>query len=128
MEADVVITTALIPGKREPGLIKEDTVRAMRPDRSYSISRRQGGNCGLRPRETVVEHGAVHAPLTSCRSFAVHASQMLSRNHSAFLQLLIKDGKLTLNFDDEIIREACVTHEGKIVAERIRSIVEAVPA
>jgi NAD(P) transhydrogenase subunit alpha len=58
---------------------------------------------------------------------AVHASQMLSRNHAAFLQLLIKEGALNLNFEDEIIREACITHEGKIVNERVRAIVEGGP-
>ena len=130
-EADVVITTALIPGKRAPVLITAATVRAMRPGSVIvDLAGEQGGNCELsRPGETVVEHGVtIHAPLDLVSSMAVHASQMLSRNHAAFLQLLIKEGKLTLNFDDEIIREACVTHEGKIVAERIRAMVEGVPA
>jgi len=54
----------------------------------------------------------------------VHASQMLSRNHAALLQLLIKEGKLTLNFEDEIIREACITHEGKVMSERVRAVVD----
>ena len=130
-EADVVITTALIPGKRAPVLITAGTVRAMRPGSVIvDLAGEQGGNCELsRPGETVVEHGVtIHAPLDLVSSMAVHASQMLSRNHAAFLQLLIKEGKLTLNFDDEIIREACVTHEGKIVGERIRAMVEGVPA
>ena len=126
-EADVVITTALIPGKRAPVLITAATVRAMRPGSVIvDLAGEQGGNCELsRPGETVVEHGVtIHAPLDLVSSMAVHASQMLSRNHAAFLQLLIKDGKLALNFEDEIIREACITHEGKIVSERVRAVVE----
>ena len=125
-EADVVITTALIPGKKAPLLITADTVRAMRPGSVIvDLAGEQGGNCELsRPGETVVEHGVtIHAPLDLVSSMPVHASQMLSRNHAALLQLLIKDGKLTLNFEDEIIREACITHEGKVVNERVRALV-----
>ena len=126
-EADVVITTALIPGKRAPVLITAETVRAMRPGSVIvDLAGEQGGNCELsRPGETVVEHGvAIHAPLDLVSSMPVHASQMLSRNHAALLQLLIKEGKLTLNFEDEIIREACITHEGKIMSERVRAVVD----
>ncbi|HJU67388.1 MAG TPA: Re/Si-specific NAD(P)(+) transhydrogenase subunit alpha [Gemmatimonadaceae bacterium] len=126
-EADVVITTALIPGKRAPLLITADTVRAMRPGSVIvDLAGEQGGNCELsRPGETVVEHGVtIHAPLDLVSSMPVHASQMLSRNHAALLQLLIKDGTLTLNFEDEIIREACITHDGKVVPERVRAIVD----
>ena len=130
-EADVVITTALIPGKRAPVLITRDTVRAMRPGSVIvDLAGEQGGNCELsRPGETVVEQGVtIHAPLDLASSMAVHASQMLSRNHAAFLQLLIKDGSLTLNFEDEIVREACITHEGKIVHALARAVAEEVPA
>ena len=126
-EADVVITTALIPGKRAPVLITAETVRAMRPGSVIvDLAGEQGGNCELsRPGETVVEHGvAIHAPLDLVSSMPVHASQMLSRNHAALLQLLIKEGKLTLNFEDEIIREACITHEGKVMSERVRAVVD----
>jgi H+-translocating NAD(P) transhydrogenase subunit alpha len=130
-EADVVITTALIPGKRAPVLITGDTVRAMRPGSVIvDLAAEQGGNCELsRPGETVVEHGVtIHAPLDLVSSMAVHASQMLSRNHAAFLQLLIKDGAVTLNFEDEIVREACITHEGKIVHVRARAVAEGATA
>jgi NAD(P) transhydrogenase subunit alpha len=130
-EADVVITTALIPGKRAPLLITADTVRAMRPGSVIvDLAGEQGGNCELsKPGETVVAHGVtIHAPLDLVSSMSVHASQMLSRNHAAFLQLLIKNGALTLNFEDEIIRESCITHEGKIVHERARAAAEGVPA
>ena len=130
-EADVVITTALIPGKRAPLLITAATVRAMRPGSVIvDLADEQGGNCELsRPGETVVEHGVtIHAPLDLVSSMPVHASQMLSRNHAALLQLLIKDGNLTLNFEDEVIREACITHEGKVVNERVRAVVEGSPA
>lgn len=126
-EADVVITTALIPGKRAPILITGDTVRAMRSGSVIvDLAGEQGGNCELsRPGETVVENGVtIHAPLDLASSMPVHASQMLSRNHAAFLQLLIKDGALALNFEDEVVREACITHEGKIVHARAREIAE----
>ena len=126
-EADVVITTALIPGKRAPLLIMADTVRAMRPGSVIvDLAGEQGGNCELsRPGETVVEHGVtIHAPLDLVSSMPVHASQMLSRNHAALLQLLIKDGTLTLNFEDEIVREACITHDGTVVNERVRAITQ----
>jgi NAD(P) transhydrogenase subunit alpha len=125
-EADVVITTALIPGKRAPVLITRDTVDAMRPGSVIvDLAGEQGGNCELsRPGETVVEHGVtIHAPLDLVSSMPVHASQMLSRNHAAFLQLLVKDGALALNFEDEIVREACITHEGQIVNARVREAV-----
>jgi NAD(P) transhydrogenase subunit alpha len=108
-------------------LITADTVRAMRPGSVIvDLAGEQGGNCELsRPGETVVEHGVtIHAPLDLVSSMSVHASQMLSRNHAAFLQLLIKEGALNLNFEDEIIREACITHDGKIVHERVRAMVE----
>jgi H+-translocating NAD(P) transhydrogenase subunit alpha len=127
-EADVVITTALIPGKRAPILITGDTVRAMRAGSVIvDLAGEQGGNCEMsRPGETVVENGVtIHAPLDLVSSMPVHASQMLSRNHAAFLQLLIKDGALALNFEDEVVREACITHEGKIVHARAREIAEA---
>jgi NAD(P) transhydrogenase subunit alpha len=126
-EADVVITTALIPGKRAPLLITADTVRAMRPGSVIvDLAGEQGGNCELsQPGETVVAHGVtIHAPLDLVSSMPVHASQMLSRNHAALLQLLIKDGQLALNFEDEIIREACITHDGKVVNERVRALVD----
>src|SRR5687767_14745873 len=130
-EADVVITTALIPGKRAPVLVTADTVRAMRPGSVIvDLAGEQGGNCELsQPGETVVAHGVtIHAPLDLVSSMPVHASQMLSRNHAALLQLLIKDGQLALNFEDEIIREACITHDGKVVNERVRAVVEGSPA
>jgi NAD(P) transhydrogenase subunit alpha len=86
----------------------------------------QGGNCELsKPGDVVVENGVtIHAPLDLPSSMQVHASQMLSRNHLAFLQLLIKDKALVLNFDDEIVRDACITHDGKIVHERARAVAE----
>jgi NAD(P) transhydrogenase subunit alpha len=126
-EADVVITTALIPGKRAPVLITRDTVLAMRPGSVIvDLAGEQGGNCELsRPGETVVEHGVtIHAPLDLVSSMPVHASQMLSRNHAAFLQLLVKDGALALNFEDEVVREACITHDGQVVNARVREVVE----
>ena len=129
--ADVVITTALIPGKRAPVLITRDTVRAMRSGSVIvDLAGEQGGNCELsRPGETVVENGVtIHAPLDLASSMPVHASQMLSRNHAAFLQLLIKDGALSLNFEDEVVRDACITHQGKIVHVLAREIAEGTPA
>src|SRR5688500_16423667 len=126
-EADVVITTALIPGKRAPVLITADTVRAMRPGSVIvDLAGEQGGTCELsQPGETGAAHGVtIPAPRDLVSLMRVQASPMLSRNHAALLQLLIKDGTLTFNFEDEIIREACITHEGKVVNERVRALVD----
>ncbi len=119
-EADVVITTALIPGQRAPLLITADMVRTMRPGSVIvDLAAEFGGNCELsRPGEVVVEHSVtIHAPLNIPSGMPVHASQMYSRNMASFLQLIVKDGALALDFEDQIIKEACITRDGAVVHE-----------
>ena len=115
--ADVIITTALVPGKRAPLLIDARTVEAMRPGSVIvDLAGEQGGNCELSvPGETVVQHDVtIIAPLHISSDLAFHASQMYAKNASALIALLAPKGELNLNFDDDIISAVCVTAGGKI--------------
>ena len=122
-EQNVVITTAAVPGKRAPVLITRDMVRRMPPGSVIvDIAAERGGNCELtRPGETVEEHGVeIHGPVNLPSTIPYHASQMYARNIATFLKYLIKDGALTLNQEDEIVRETLVTHAGEVVHPRVR--------
>ena len=124
-ESDVVITTALIPGQRAPLLITGDMVQAMKPGSVIvDLAGEFGGNCELSsPGETVVAHQVtIHAPLNLPATMPVHASQMYSRNIASFLALLLKEGAMVVNFEDQIIHDACITHDGRIVHERTREL------
>ncbi|HEY8832032.1 MAG TPA: Re/Si-specific NAD(P)(+) transhydrogenase subunit alpha [Gemmatimonadaceae bacterium] len=116
-EADVIITTALIPGKPAPLLIEEATVKAMRPGSVIvDLAGEQGGNCELSvPGETTVQHDVtIIAPLHISSDLAYHASQMYSRNVAALVALLAPKGELNLNFADDIISAVVVTAGGEI--------------
>jgi H+-translocating NAD(P) transhydrogenase subunit alpha len=121
---DVIITTALIPGRPAPLLITADAVRAMSPGSVIvDLAGESGGNCELtRAGETVVEGGVrVIAPANLPSEMATHASQLYAKNVDNLLGLLVaEDGSLKLDFDDEIVAGACITHEGEIVNERAR--------
>jgi H+-translocating NAD(P) transhydrogenase subunit alpha len=122
-ESDVVITAAVIPGKKSPVLITKDMVTKMAPGSVIlDLASERGGNCELtRTGETVVEHGVtIIGAINLASGVPYHASQMYARNVTAFLLHLVKDGKLQLNSEDEIIRETLVTHDGEIVNERVR--------
>ena len=115
--ADVIITTALVPGKRAPLLIDARTVAAMRPGSVVvDLAGEQGGNCELSvPGETVVQHDVtIIAPLHISSDLAFHASQMYAKNVGALVALLAPKGELNLNFDDDIISAVCVTAGGKV--------------
>ncbi|MEX2111011.1 MAG: Re/Si-specific NAD(P)(+) transhydrogenase subunit alpha [Gemmatimonadaceae bacterium] len=115
--ADVIITTALVPGKRAPLLIDARTVEAMRPGSVIvDLAGEQGGNCELSvPGETVVQHDVtIIAPLHISSDLAFHASQMYAKNAAALVTLLAPKGELNLNFDDDIISAVCVTAGGKV--------------
>jgi NAD(P) transhydrogenase subunit alpha len=121
---DVVITTALVPGRRAPLLLTEDAVRGMRPGTIIiDLAGATGGNCALsKPDETVEVNGVtIMAPLNLPATVPVHASQLYSRNVTSFLSLLIKDGELNVNMSDDVIGPACVTHAGKCVNKRVAS-------
>ncbi len=126
-DADIVITTALIPGKPAPVLITAEMVRDMRPGSVIvDLAAEMGGNCALTEKgREVVKHGVVIIGKTNlAATMPVHASQMYARNVSTFLALLIDDGNVKLDFEDEIIQGSCITHEGKIVHDRVRQAVE----
>jgi NAD(P) transhydrogenase subunit alpha len=122
-ESDVVITAAVIPGKKSPVLITAEMVKKMAPGSVIvDLASERGGNCELtRVGETVREYGvSIIGAINLASSVPYHASQMYARNVSAFLAYLVKDGKLQLNLQDEIIRETLVTHGGEIMNPRVR--------
>jgi NAD(P) transhydrogenase subunit alpha len=125
---DVVITTALIPGKPAPELITEAMVDDMRPGSVIvDLAAETGGNCTLtKPGETVDHKGVrIMGPLNLPAGMPVHASQMYAKNMMSFLGLLIdKEGQLTLDFEDEIIKGTCITHEGRVVHEATQKALE----
>jgi NAD(P) transhydrogenase subunit alpha len=111
---DVVITTAAIPGRPAPTLVTAEAVRGMRPGSViFDLAAETGGNCELtRPGEEIVDAGVTIVGTTNVPSMMpTHASQLLSRNMAAIIGLLVKDGELVLDWDDEIIAGACVTRK-----------------
>ena len=120
-EFDVVITTALVPGRPAPRLVTAEAVERMKPGAVIvDLAGEAGGNCELsEPGDTVVKHDVtIAAPLNLASDMAEAASQMYARNIQALLELMTdEDGGLTLDFDDEIIAGACVTRGGEIVHE-----------
>src|SRR5882724_4721810 len=127
--ADVIITTAQVPGRRAPVLMEEPAVDAMkRGSVVVDLAGATGGNCALsRPDETVELNGVrIIAPTNLPATVPVHASQLYSRNVTSFLTLLIKDGELHVDMEDNIVGPSCVTHEGKWVNQRVAGAVGAV--
>jgi NAD(P) transhydrogenase subunit alpha len=127
-EFDVVITTALVPGRTAPRLVTKETVAAMRPGSVIvDLAAEAGGNCELTvPDEVVVRHGVtIHGPTNLPATMPVHASQLYARNVSELLKELVKDGAVALDFDDEIVKGACVTHGGAVVSEAVKAAVAA---
>jgi NAD(P) transhydrogenase subunit alpha len=119
-KVDVVITTALVPGRRAPILVTEEAVKLMKPGSVVvDLAGEQGGNCELtQPGQTVMAHDVkIAAPLNVPSTMAEHASQLYARNIEALLGLMIKDGELGLDFEDEVIAGACITRDGEIVNE-----------
>lgn len=127
--SDVIITTAQVPGRRSPLLIRRAAVENMRTGTVLvDLAAAGGGNCELtRPGETQVLNGVtLFAPLNLPTAVPGHASQLYSRNISNFLALIVKEGALHLDMNDEIISGSCVAHEGKVVNPRVASALEAV--
>ena len=123
VESDVVISAAVIPGKKPPILVTKEMVASMAPGSVIvDLAGERGGNCELtRPGEIVVEYGVtIIGWFNLASTVPYHASQMYARNVSAFLLHLVKDGKLQLNTDDEIVRETMLTQDGEVVNPRIR--------
>lgn len=125
---DVIITTAQIPGRAAPVLITEAGVANMAPGSLIvDLAGDSGGNCELtRAGETVVRNGVkIVAPTNLASDMAADASQLYARNLENILDLLIVEGELQIDFEDEIVDAACITHAGEIRNERAREVSEA---
>jgi len=125
--ADVVITTAQVPGRPAPLLMRAEAVKGMRPGSVIiDMGASTGGNCALsKPGETVAHNGVtIVAPLNLAGTVPGHASQLYSRNITAFLALLIQDGNLKIDLNDDVVGPACVAHEGKIINARVAAALE----
>lgn len=122
-ESDVVISAAVVPGRKPPVLMTREMVMKMAPGSVIvDLAAEQGGNCELtRSGEVIVEHGVtVIGTINLSSKVPYHASQMYARNISAFLLHLFKDGKLQLNQDDAISSQTLVTYRGEIVNKLVR--------
>jgi NAD(P) transhydrogenase subunit alpha len=125
--ADVVITTAQVPGRRAPLLVTEEAVNGMKRGAVVvDLAGATGGNCALsRPGETIERDGVViMSPLNLAATVPVHASQLYSRNVTSFLSLLIKDGELNIDMTDDVVGPSCVTHRGEYVHPRVAAALE----
>jgi H+-translocating NAD(P) transhydrogenase subunit alpha len=122
-QVDAVISTAAVPGRRAPLLVTEQAVRAMKPGSVVvDLAAETGGNCELtEPGETVLkEDVTIVGPLNLPSSMPGHASALYARNVQSLLELMVQDGELRLDFEDEIIAGACITREGEIVHDGAR--------
>lgn len=116
-EVDVVITTAQIPGREAPLLVTGEMVESMRPGSVIvDLATESGGNCELSVAgETVIRHDvSILGPLNLPASLPVHASQMYAKNASSLLLHLVKDGAISLDFEDDILDACCITHGGAV--------------
>jgi NAD(P) transhydrogenase subunit alpha len=129
---DVVITTALVPGRPAPRLVTAEAVEGMKAGSVIvDLAGESGGNCELTvPGQTVVRHEVkIVSPLNLPAEMAEHSSQLFARNVLALLELLIgEDGSLALDFDDEIVKGACVVRAGEIVNAGARAAAQETPA
>ncbi len=123
--SDIVITTAQVPGKKAPRLVTADMIAAMKPGSVViDLAADQGGNCeGSEAGKDVLRHGVtIIGPVNLPSTVPTHASQMLSKNMLTLVQYLVKDGSLALNFEDDIIASACVTHGQEILNQRVKDL------
>ncbi len=120
--ADVIVTTAQVPGRKAPVLMDEDAINGMkRGSVVIDLAGATGGNVTLSKADEIVERDGVTimAPTNLPATVPVHASQLYSRNVTSFLNLLIKDGELHLDMNDDVVGPSCVTHEGKWMNQRV---------
>ena len=125
--ADVIITTAQVPGRRAPLLVTEDAVNGMKRGAVVvDLAGATGGNCAVAiPGETIERNGVlIMSPLNLAATIPVHASQLYSRNVTAFLNLLIKDGELNIDMTDDVVGPSCVTHKDEYVHPRVAAALE----
>jgi H+-translocating NAD(P) transhydrogenase subunit alpha len=122
-ESDVVITAAVIPGKKSPVLITADMVKGMAPGSVIvDLAAERGGNCELTKTGQTIQVGgvAIIGQINLASTVPYHASQMYARNLATYLTYMTKDGKLQQNLQDEIVRETLITHGGEVVNARVR--------
>jgi NAD(P) transhydrogenase subunit alpha len=123
MDSDVVVTTALIPGRPAPRLITADAVAGMRTGSVIvDLAAETGGNCELtEPGQVVVREGVtIVGTLNLPSTMPLHASQMFARNITSLLDLIAPEGELAIDFEDEIVADACITHGGRIVSRLLQ--------
>ena len=126
--ADVVITTAQVPGKKAPLLVTKDMVSQMKPGAVIvDLAAEQGGNCECtEPGKDIIKNGVtIIGPINLPSSMPVHASQLYAKNLTSLMKLFTKDNTLELNFEDDIINAACITHAGEIRSSRIKDALAA---
>jgi NAD(P) transhydrogenase subunit alpha len=126
--ADVIITTAQVPGRRAPLLITEEAVNGMkRGSIIIDLAGATGGNCALSQADATVEREGVTilAPTNLPATVPVHASQLYSRNITSFLSLLIKNGELHIDMNDDVVGPSCVTHQGQVINQRVAASLSA---
>ncbi|MGB3755482.1 MAG: Re/Si-specific NAD(P)(+) transhydrogenase subunit alpha [Rivularia sp. (in: cyanobacteria)] len=126
--ADVVITTAQVPGRKAPRLVTEEMIAQMKPGAVIvDLAADQGGNAAYtEPGGNVVKNGVtIIGPVNLPSSVPVHASQLYSKNLVSLMKLLVKDNALNLDFEDDIVNAACVTHDGEIRNQRVKDALQA---
>jgi NAD(P) transhydrogenase subunit alpha len=125
--SDVVITTAQVPGRKAPILLTEEMVRVMKPGSVIvDLAAEQGGNCACTaPGKDIVWNGVtIIGPINLPSSMPLHASQLYAKNITSLMQLLIQDKALQINFGDDIVDAACITHRGEIRNQRIKEALQ----
>ena len=125
--ADVIITTAQVPGRRAPLLVTEEAVKGMKRGAVVvDLAGATGGNCAVSQPDKTIERDGVRimSPLNLAATVPVHASQLYSRNVTSFLSLLIKDGELNVDMTDDVVGPSCVTHRGEYVHPRVAAALE----
>ncbi len=123
-KVDVIITTAQVFGKRAPVLITEEMVNLLRPGSIIvDLAAEQGGNCALTKPNEIVQHRGVtiFGPVNLAAAIPVHASQMYAKNVVNLFRHLFPSPEKSLDFQDEITREACVTHDGEIINDMVKN-------
>ncbi|MDR9419345.1 Re/Si-specific NAD(P)(+) transhydrogenase subunit alpha [Gracilimonas sp.] len=123
-KSDIVITTALIPGRPAPVLITEPMVKDMSPGSVIvDIASENGGNCELTEHGKIVEQYGVKiiGPNNLPSQLSLHASKLYSKNMYALLNLLLEDGKPNFNFEDEILLKTTITHQGEVISPMLKS-------
>jgi NAD(P) transhydrogenase subunit alpha len=122
--ADIVITTAAVPGRKAPILVEEDAVKGMKDGSVIvDLAAEGGGNCPLTEfGVTVVKHGVtIHGPANLVSQMPVDASALYARNITTLFNEFVKDGELNLDFEDEVVSGSCITHNGEVVNERVKA-------